>query len=118
MSRSSHNSTIRLILYEVLTQLIIWLGFLRARLIHRFWMKRPSGRVFDLYKFDSWICCDCGLEHNSEYFGPGYDCGHQAPHEFVEIVGHSWPMRPLGYRYKLRIGAEKPSLAIPRKDIL
>lgn len=101
----------RLLAYEVLTQLIVWLGALRQRLMERQWWQPRHDRIFDLYEFDRWSCCDCGLQHAAEYFGPDHDCGHRPLHG-LRIVGHCWPVRPKSYHYRLRTGAAKPDLAV------
>jgi len=102
---------VRLLIYKLLTQGIIWLGLLRDKVQMGLWLEKREDRTFDLYHNECWICCDCGAIHYSIYFGPEHDCGHEPLHKRMTIVGHTWPMRPKGYDYSLRRGAGKPSLA-------
>lgn len=101
----------RLLLYKILTQTIILLGWVRKRLIKKSWRERPADRIFDFYNFDCMECCDCGLSHETEYFGPDVKCGHSSAYSGLKIVGHMFPLRPKGYNYGLRWGAAIPDLA-------
>lgn len=106
----------RLLAYDLLTQAIILLGCLRGVVARNLSHCYPPGRVFDVYDHDSMECCDCGLVHHAEYFGPDHDCGHQSEYPPLRIVGHMFPWRPAGYRYQWRYGAGRPSLAVPSAD--
>lgn len=101
----------RLALYELLTQGILMLAWLRERLIRWEWTSTPQGRVFDIYDGGMISCCDCGLEHRMMYFAPGESCNHQPDYGERKIIGHCYPMRPTGYQYRLRAGAGTPTLA-------
>ena len=106
-------------LYEALTQAIVALGAWRERLVFWFPTNEPKGRVFDVYRDEVFSCCDCGLEHRVEYFGPDHDCGHQ-PAKYAgktPIVGHMYPRRPNGYGYRWRKGAGSPDLALPKEPV-
>lgn len=105
----------RLSLYELLTQAIVLLGTARARLMrHQRWRRAP-GRVFAVYNDERWSCCDCGLEHDQIHFAPAVcpDDHASLPEALSSLVevAHAWPLRPAGYAYRLRVGAEPPSLA-------
>ena len=103
----------RLVIYKILTQLIIWLGRMRARVVARGWHRRVKERVFDVYAVERWECCDCGLVHDFEAFEPGQKCDHKPLTDFP-IIGHTWPVRPKDYDYRFRHGALNPSLAAKR----
>ena len=116
---------LRILAYKALTQAIIWLGLLRQKTMpHKGIVPRPlqmvalGNRVFDLLETESWVCCDCGLGHMSDWFGPDVDCGHENPHlrYGFRVVGHFRPVRPRAYDYSWRKGAPPSSLAVPRKD--
>lgn len=109
-----HTPVWRLLVYEAITQLIIILGVFRARIVRRQMVVRKD-RVFDIYDREYEECCDCGLTHSRGFFPPGFDCGH-APVPGRKIIGHAFPERPDGYRYRLRAGAGSPSLAVPRRN--
>lgn len=103
---------LRLITYEVLTQLIIWLGLLRETVMRYQYEQVRVDRVFDVYSLESWSCCDCGLAHRFRSFSDGLEkCNHYKPDDGLETIGHAWPIRPEGYAYMLRNGAGTPSLA-------
>ena len=104
----------RLVLYELLTQTIVVLGCLRRHLVEYQPQKRRTDRLFAVYADERWACCDCGLEHDQVFTGPGGCLAHPcpgAPDGSLPEVGHAWPMRPVGYSYRFRVGAEPPSLA-------
>lgn len=108
----------RVALYELLTQAILLLGWLRSRLMRYQPSRRPRGRVFDVHNDERWECCDCGLAHDQVIEGPGFECEHerrQAKALGIEVVGHSYPVRPLGYGYRLRALAGVPSLASAKR---
>lgn len=107
----SRNPSWRLCLYEALTQAILVLGCLREHMLAHGWQTTMKARTFDVYREEYWYCCDCGLGHKVEYFGPDHACGHVAEHPDEPIVGHAYPIRPAGYGYRLRALAGKPSLA-------
>lgn len=101
--------------YSILTQAIILLGRARDVLVRHQLMRRPEGRVFDVYNEDRWECCDCGLVHDAS-IGPeeAASCRHVQPQVLpasMRVVGHCWPMRPVGYDYWPRMGVKPPSLA-------
>lgn len=100
----------RTLLYEVLTQAIVLLGRIRERLVPAERQYVVKARTFDLYAIEESVCCDCGLAHLVEHFRPGESCEHDPG-----AVGHVWPMRPDGYRYRLRAGAAAPDLAEDRR---
>lgn len=101
-----------LFVYELATQIIIWLGLLRQWIVRRQLVIRKD-RVFDIYEHEYDVCCDCGLSHKRTFLKPGEDCGHVPVFGHV-TVGHAFPERPAGYAYKPRHGAGKPSLAVPK----
>lgn len=99
----------RLLAYELLTQAIILLGRARTRVAPD--VVRVSSRVFDHYSIEGSECCDCGLIHDIEHFMAGQTCDHEQDDPLLRPVGHMWPLRPVGYRYRLRVGAGAPDLA-------
>lgn len=106
----------RLFGYKLLTQLIIWLGLVRERLIARAWMQKRADRVFDVFEFERWSCCDCGMVHHFRAFSFGEVCNHKPDPSGLNAIGHCWPERPKGYDYTFRKGAGKPSLAQPKES--
>lgn len=111
---------VRAWIYELLTQAIIIFGELRRRVAWSMPERRVPGRVFDVYEDERWECCDCGLVHDQVIVGREFEgtCEHErmrAPPSFHR-VGHSYPIRPVAYRYRLRLGAGVPSLAVPKKS--
>lgn len=106
----------RLLLYELLTQAIILLGRLRARVQHSMGNPIAVGhRVFDEYGAESAYCCDCGLGHLREPIHPEHEPCHHAQPPMRKAAFHSRPIRPATYQYRLRFGAAHPSLAVERK---
>ena len=107
----------RIAAYKLLTQAILWLGWLRERLMRYQAEQVRVDRVFDTYSLESWSCCDCGLTHRFRSFtDPGAPpCNHEPDPYGLITVGHCWPIRPKGYDYRMRHGAGKPSLAVPRR---
>lgn len=103
----------RVLAYSFLTQAILWLGRLRERIVRYHPETVRRDRVFDVYSLESWDCCDCGLTHRFRAFSdPGaVPCNHMPAIPSLIIIGHTWPIRPKGYSYRLRSGAKKPSLA-------
>lgn len=105
--------------YELLTQVIIWLGEARRRISWTMPERRVPGRVFDIYEDERWACCDCGLVHDQVIVGKEFEgtCEHErmhAPPSFHR-VGHSYPIRPVAYGYRLRFwSGSPPSLAKPK----
>lgn len=108
----------KLAIYEILTQAIILLSWLRANLVNRGWWARPEGRVFDVTADEEWTCCDCDLRHAFVALGeqPAYQsiekCDHAPPYKGAKVIGHLYPVRPKGYRYRLRATARLSSLAV------
>lgn len=94
---------LRLLVYDVLTQLIIWLGEARSRVIpydsYALWQMRKD-RVYYCSTYESWECCDCGLTHYTRPL-PGEKSKDPA---YLSI-----PRRPIGYSYNLRLGAGQSS---------
>lgn len=107
----------RILAYKLLTQAIIVLGNLRASVTPRRSLKRRDERCYDVLNTERWSCCDCGLTHEFNYFGPEHDCGHELG-DYVRVgfkrVGHAWPIRPTAYDYTWRKGTTSSPLAIPR----
>lgn len=101
----------RLAVYALLTQAILLLGRLRAAVVRHAWLHARRERTFDVYAEERWSCCDCGLEHDFSAFQPGEECQHEPLAGPIARVGHAWPVRPSGYGYRLRLGAEPASLA-------
>jgi hypothetical protein len=96
--------------YELLTQAIIGLAYLRDQLMLGQPMRRRKDRTFyiNLIPFfedtgtkdsdwrytEYWGCCDCGLDHVVQ-------------HDIEEKRFKLWPLRPVGYDYRLRLLAGK-----------
>jgi hypothetical protein len=117
MNPAFRNAPWRLWLYEALTQAILGLAWVRDRFCGdespRMGFSYPPGRVFHIFQTDHLVCCDCGLGHVLRFEGAVGECGHE--HEpGQEVVGHCWPRRPVGYGYKLRLGAGTPALVKDR----
>jgi len=91
------NSRLRLLGYKLLTQLLIWIGWLRDCVMP--WGPRwevRSDRVFYLSNQMYFSCCECGLAHlvwplDGE--------------EYKEIAFRFLPVRPFGYGYTMRHAA-------------
>lgn len=99
--------------YELLTQIIILVSKLRARIVWKEWFGVPKGRVCDVYAEQYWNCCDCGLQHFQHFLKPDEKCDHIQPTDYDpgSVVAHIFPNRPKDYDYKFRIGAAESSLA-------
>ena len=93
-----------LLVYEVLTQLIIWLGLLRSRICHRnLTMQRKHQRTFFASNCENAECCDCGLVHvHYPLFGEDLRERH------FRMV----PLRPKDYRYRARMGCLPASSSV------
>ncbi len=88
--------------YCVLTQLIIWLGRARDKLVDAAGV-RPQvrhDRTFYAGTMEAWTCCDCGLEHLTH---PLF--GEEPRERAFRFV----PIRIKGYDYRLRYGSGGPS---------
>jgi len=93
----------RIVLYELLTQLIVWLGKLRTRLTDgrgHLVMQRKHARTFYATNNEAAECCDCGLVH---VHYPLHNEEPRYPH--FRMV----PLRPRDYRYRLRLSCDPPS---------
>jgi hypothetical protein len=90
----------RILAYEVLTQLIIWLGKLRTKVAAGVVMQRKHDRTFYASNCEAAECCDCGLVH---IHYPLH--GEEMREKHFRLV----PQRPRDYRYKLRIACDPPS---------
>ena len=101
----------RIFLYCLITQIIIWLAKLRKYAVKYKKHSIKNNRIFDVYEEETWACCDCGLEHYFRHFQNNETCSHQQEHINFKIVGHCMPIRPKEYKYNLRHGAVTPSLA-------
>ncbi len=93
----------RLWLYEILSQMIVLLGWARERISRSKWMRATrKDRTFhvslepftDQNYWEYWDCCDCGLQH-------------KVYRQQKELI--LWPIRPKSYRYRLRLFAAKPA---------
>ena len=90
----------RIFLYEILTQIIVWLGLARERLMIGGWMAERKDRTFYATTLEDAECCDCGLTHRARPID-GED-PRDPSHKLR-------PMRPVGYKYFLRFGSGKSS---------
>lgn len=101
---------LRTLAYSLLTQAIIVLAHLRDAVVPPWW-SRGSGkrgamwdfrldRTYYLANDTGFICCDCGLVHGARPL-PG-----EKPQRPAFRV---YPIRPVGYTYRLRIGATSSS---------
>jgi len=92
-------------LYCILTQLIVWLGKLRTKLIEKgnIPLQQRYDRTFYASTNERWLCCDCELEHltmplfKEEPRDPAF--------RFV-------PIRIKGYDYRLRYGSGGSSACV------
>jgi hypothetical protein len=93
-----------IVVYEVLTQLIIWLGKLRTKLCDKsLMMRRRHERTFYASNNELAECCDCGLVHvHYPLFGEKERESH------FRLV----PLRPADYKYKLRIACDPASPSV------
>jgi hypothetical protein len=97
--------------YCALTQVIIWLGWLREKLLgcKGVWQTVRHDRTFYASNNERWLCCDCGLEHAT------YPPHGQEP---VERAFRFVPVRIKGYDYRWRTlsGGSSPSFDESGKD--
>jgi len=93
-----------IVIYEILTQLIIWLGLIRSSLCERsLTMQRKHQRTFFASNNEMAECCDCGLVHvHYPLFGEDVREKH------FRMV----PLRPKSYQYKARIGCAPASASV------
>lgn len=103
------NSRLKLLAYKLLTQGIILLGLARDRVMKGQWEQVVESRTFDIYDREYEVCCDCGGVHLTKYSGDGPAIGWK-------IVGHKWPVRPMGYDYTWRKGNPLPDLAVTPQE--
>jgi len=94
----------RLLLYNILTQLIIIFGKLRELLTDNSTRQQRIDRVFYCSNNERWTCCDCGLEHITKPF----EEPKEKSHKFI-------PVRIKGYKYQLRYFGGKSSPSIDER---
>ena len=117
-TETSHHKALRLVAYKFLTQLIVLLGRVRDAILEGQRVEVVAHRTCDVLDSDWWFCCDCGAIHYFKSFDMPNSCGHEAINPTKDIIGHIWPMRPIGYNYRWRFGARAATLAQYRRKKL
>ena len=97
-------------LYCILTQLIIWLGWLREKVMNKSWRSRRYDRTFYASNNECWTCCDCKLEHIT-YPLPGEETKNPA-FRFVPVR-----IKDYSYRFRSGSGGSSPSVDESKTDV-